>query len=108
MSTGFAWNGRCFSDGPAALSAFVRDVPSVGSGGLVTLSGIPTVDPVGLVSFTTASQVIGSGSWVTRSETLQLPPCEFDSFAAYGQSDVLVICAFVFAFFFGFRTGMVP
>jgi len=102
---GYAWNGVCYESPEKALEGFALDVPKADSVGVVALTGAPSVDGVGLVTWSVQHLSFVDGVATTRTGTTQLQQCSFDSFSSAALPDLVFVVAMVFAFFVGFRSG---
>ena len=109
---GYAWGGQCHETAAQAFDSFVRKFPASDAYGVTTFGGTaPSVNGSGLITFQSAwAPLSGSGSiaYQTKSGTLQLPSCTYDSMGSFWTSDIIFLCAMVFSAFAGFRTGFRP
>lgn len=106
----YAWNGHCYETGAQALTAFNLDLPSIDGAGVLQLLS-SSVDANGLITATARKGSFGalSMSWSPNTPfTYQLPTCTYDSLGQFWTTDIVFVCAMVFAAFAGFRTGFRP
>lgn len=105
----YAFNGICYSDVDAALGAFTRSGAGLDPTGILTFTAPPSINSTGLVSWSITRQSFQEGATATATYTgvTQLPACS-DPSSQFDIGLVLFICALLFAFFNGFKTGFRP
>lgn len=101
----YAWNGTCYETPEKALDGFALDVPRSDGGGLVAFTQAPTIDGVGLITWSIAHRPLNDDAATVRTGTTQLQSCVYESLGPGSVVDVVFICAMVFSFFVGFRSG---
>jgi len=111
---GYAWGGQCYETASQAFDSFVRKFPSSDAYGVTTFSGTPpSVNGSGLITLQSSYAPWTGGSsgtltYVIKTGTVQLPSCTYDSMGSFWTSDIVFLCAMVFAAFVGFKTGFRP
>lgn len=102
---GYAWKGVCYQDTASALNAFARDVPTVDAVGILSFTASPTINGTGLVSWSISHRPLTGTTATTRTGTTQLQTCATESFAQFPEASMLFFVALFFAAMHGFKTG---
>lgn len=102
---GYAWNGVCYQDAPAALAAFTEQVPRNDGTAITTFTANPTASGTGLITWSISHRPLTGTAATTRTGTTQLPTCTTEALDQWPVQTLLVVAAVFFAAFIGFRTG---
>lgn len=102
---GYAWSGVCYESGELARDAFASGLSTLDGYGVTVLTGAPTVDGVGQVSWSVTTMPWSTGVSVARSGVTQLQACAVPTAAQYPVQSVLIVAALFFAMVMGFRAG---
>lgn len=102
---GRIWNGRCYQDEASALVAFTRDIPSADAAGIITFTAAPTISGTGLITWSISHRPLTGSSATVRNGTTQLLSCTDGSMDQWSVQSLLVVVAILFAGLLGFRTG---
>ena len=102
----YAWNGTCYETPEAALTGFARDIPKSDGGVISAFTQAPTIDALGVVSWSISHRPLSGDFATIRTGTTQLQPCVYNGFGPEVVPDLLFILGVVFAWAVGFRTGV--
>lgn len=105
---GYSWNGVCYPDTAAALSAFALDIPTSNPSGINAFTAAPTINGTGLISWSISNRPFSGSTATTRTGTTQLLTCSEPMMNQWPLESILLVLALFFAAFGGFRAGYRP
>lgn len=105
---GYAWNGICYQDTAAALSAFAEQIPASVGGSINSFTANPTISGTGLITWSISNRPLTTTDATTRTGTTQLQACTSEGLDQWPIQSILFYLALAFAVFAGFRTGFRP
>jgi len=103
---GYAWNGVCYPDTGTALMAFAVRVPSIDAMGINSFTNAPSIGASGLITWSISNRPLNGTTATTRTGTTQLLTCPTPLMDQYSLQSLLVPLAIFFAAAFGIRTGL--
>jgi len=98
---GYAFNGRCYVDGAAALKAFDSQFPVIEAASVATLSS-SSVNGTGKISYQLVSRNMATQSNVTNISNLQMQACTPDDLTYASDWSVILVIGCVALFGLGF------
>lgn len=101
---GYAWNGVCYQDTAAALSAFAQDVPSASPQGINAFTASPSINGAGLISWSISNRPLSDTTATTRTGTTQLQACT-EGVEQWPVQSILLPAVLFLCAFMGFSTG---
>lgn len=104
---GYAWNGGCYADTTSALAKFANDVPSADAVGIISFTAAPTINGSGLITWSISHRPLTGTTATTRTGTTQLQACT-EGVDQWSVQSLLVPALLFFAAFLGFRSGYRP
>lgn len=104
----YIWNGVCYQDTTSVLDAFARSVPSVDAMGINSFTAAPTINGTGLITWSISNRPLTGTTATTRTGTTQLTSCSNPDMGQWTQQSMVLYVALFFAAMTGFRTGYRP
>lgn len=102
----YAWSGVCYQDTATALAAFTNDVPTVDAVGILSFTAAPTINASGLITWSISHRPLTGTSATTRTGTTQLLSCTTPTMEQWPVQSLLLPLAIFFAAALGIRTGL--
>lgn len=104
---GYAWSGGCYPDTATALAQFAKDVPSADAVGIISFTAAPTISGTGLITWSISQRPLTGTTATTRTGTTQLMSCT-EGVDQWSVQSLLFPALLFFAAFLGFRSAYRP